>query len=184
MKAYITKYLAITSLLFMISCGKKVSHDQALTYISTIWQNYSCTVDNFNEYSQKLSEAIATTKTNNERKLDEIVVDSLEKNYNTTIIILSSSIQKLKELDEIDTSINLKSNVLNLYQDAKYLLDSCSTQVIKSLSIGLDNVSDQDIEKIREFTSLIIKINFEQNNIDKLATDFQAKYHITDEEIQ
>jgi len=184
MKKEITKFLLVISFLLFFSCGNKVNHDKALTFISTIWQNYSIATDSIETYTNKLKEAIEITKSNNDRKLDETSTDSLKKYYQSSIKTLALSIKKINELDEFDLNINMKSKMLNLFKDMKYLLDSCSTQIINSLNHGLDNISNQEIEKIKEFTSLNQNISIEQNDINKLGPIFQEKYHIKDDELK
>jgi hypothetical protein len=56
-------------------------------------------------------------------------------------------------------------------------------KVIYCLEIGFDNVSESEIERIRQFTMLTLKMNLTQNEINELGPKFQEKYKIKDEEI-
>ncbi|MGZ4056916.1 MAG: hypothetical protein ACXVPU_02875 [Bacteroidia bacterium] len=183
MKTCIRPFLFITSFILLFSCGQKISHDKEVAYLTTFTTIMKGTTDTINIFWDQLVEAAESARQNQDLKLDSSYIDRLNKSYQKSTLILSSSIAKLSAVEEIDQEINLKEKTMTHLKNTKALQESALPHVINALSIGLDKLTEEQRESFKKFKEKGGELQAESAELEKLAHEFVDKHKITSEEL-
>ena len=176
-------FFFISSLVLLSSCEQTVSHEQEVNYFVTVKTEMQNTTTIVNNFWHQALEATKVAQQNQDMKLDSGYIDTLNKSYQVSTLALSKSIDKLSTVKEIDQNINLKERTLTHLKDTKTLQESALPEVIKVLSSGLGNLTDQERESFMKFQSNGRKLQAVSVELEKLSDDFQDKHHIKSEDL-
>jgi len=177
------KKILLFTFTLLLSCGRNVSHEDALKHFVSIASESNKTILKVNKFISQLKEAALTAQNSKSTKLEEYYLDSLNLMLDKINENLDSSIVKISLVDELDKNSKFKEIILGQLKDIKPLLDSVTTVSICFLRIGIDNLTDKQLKELEKFENQANVIKEKQSELIKADIDFRDKYNISDEEL-
>ncbi|MBU0490074.1 MAG: hypothetical protein KKA07_18055 [Bacteroidetes bacterium] len=183
MKTNSMLFLIIASITLMVSCGKKISHEEKVKYYVTVVKELGEATIAVNEFWYETMNGMETAQRNADKKLDSATVVKLDQMFTLSTEALITAIDNLLKLAEVDEDINLKEKVLAYLNDTKKLQEASLPIIIRGLADGLDSMADQDRGTFVEFQSKGRELQKNSEDLEKLARTFLDKHNITKEDV-
>lgn len=169
--------IVITVLVTICSCSSnKVDQATASEYFRTIQTVASIEVGYFNNFMSVFKQSFETAQLKTPQKLDSVELDNFKVAYQTFMTKLDSGKTVIKNLNEIDSEINLKKNVENQMAYVDSSLKIIMPEFIMLLETGVESNSAETQTKIESF-KIAVAINKDKGKkIESLSEKFKEKY--------
>jgi Skp family chaperone for outer membrane proteins len=187
MKNIFWKISTVLLLVLFYSCGTSVSHDQAVKYYNSIGHDVNESTGKTNDFIHQLFERTKVLMQSDDKKLAPNEIDTLKKSYDEALAVLNSKIDDLSKINEIDSDINLKENVLNHLNEVKDFFEKSIPYIMDKENIGLNNIVELQrvgfANALESFKKKINELQASSDELQQLEINFQNKYNLTNEEI-
>lgn len=169
--------ILITVLVTIYSCSSnKVDQATALKYYETIQTVTTTQVSDFKNFMSVFKQSFETAQLKNPQKLDSVELDKFKLAYQTFMTKLDSGKTAIKNLNEIDSEINLKIHLENQMAYVDSSLKTIMPEIIMILETGLESGTEETQTKIESFKKAVAVNKDKGTKIESLSVQFQEKY--------
>jgi hypothetical protein len=176
--------LFLAPAVFTTSCGHTSSHEEALTYYTTIALQMKDVVPKVQVFWGQMKQGIITAKRNQDQKLDKTTLDSLKTSLSHIVTDLDTKIKTVNAISKTADNLNFKQAILAYLTETKQLQETSIPKILELLEIGLDKISNQQKEALRQFATKGLELQAKSRKIEALSLAYQKEYKITNDELK
>ena len=144
----ILSLLFLTHAVSITSCGLATSHEEALTYYTTIALQMKDVVPKVQAFWGQMKQGIMTAKRSQDQKLDKATLDSLKTSLSYIVTDLDTKIKTVNAVPKTADNLKFKQAILSYLTETKQLQETSMAKVLELLENGLDKISDQQKEAL------------------------------------
>lgn len=171
-------------LIFISSCGQKISHQEALNFCVSIQKETSSENKELAIFVKEAKAQMNILLQGETKKIDKVIVDTLRKHYEIFIDSLDQKIKRVQSVVEIDTEIDFKNKELAFLNAIKKLEELTAPPSFWMLENGLNTLTDQQKEDIKQADEQNEVLKTTGEDVQQAYVDYLAKYSITRDELK
>ncbi len=175
--------LMLAFLLCLSSCKDSSDHMKALGYFVSVGTELKKNKYIFEDFWIEAKEVALKLNNGNKSFLDSSILVILNEKYQSAMLNIDESIRILENVEEFDTTINLKKKCISLLLRTNVLQEEAIPVFFKSLRVGYENLSESEKVSFEKFKIEIQELKIANEESRKSAVLFVTKYGISDEEL-
>lgn len=167
----------------IMSCSKKLKHEDEVKYYVTMQKTRNHQVKSWNRAMHDCTNAYNLSTWDSLGRIPDGRADSAEMSIKNHIACIDTALTEITSVEELDKKIHLKKIVLDYLNHSKEIWQNGMMTRIKMMRKGLETMSEEERIAYNAVSDDIDKVNREAEGMDYYIQEFAIKHKVTSTEL-